>query len=265
MLNLIHGISLPYVLSGFGVGFLVGMTGVGGGSLMTPILILLFGIAPEKAVATDLIYASITKTGGSFVHAFNRTIDWRIVGRLAMGSIPGAAFILGLFWYLKVDAKAVSAVITHALAVMLIITAIALIYRNRLIRAYHHRFGDISPGNTFLWTVAVGFTLGVFVTISSVGAGALGVTALILLYPDLPIVKIAGSDIAHAVPLTLVAGLGHSVLAGPINLELLLSLLVGSLPGIMISSSIAPRMPDAALRIVLAMTLILVSIRLMFS
>jgi uncharacterized protein len=256
-------ISPYYIVSGFVVGGLVGMTGVGGGSLMTPLLILLFGVAPEKAVATDLIYASITKTGGSFVHAINRTIDWGIVAWLASGSLPASIATLLIFHYLGTDSGAVSALITKVLGVCLYLTAAALLARNWLLRRYAPRLEGMSQDATRSYTIAVGAVLGVLVTISSVGAGALGVTALILLYPRAPIVKIAGSDIAHAVPLTLIAGVGH-LLGGTINASLLVSLLIGSLPGIMLSSAFAPRLPDTALRIVLAATLALAATKLLF-
>jgi uncharacterized membrane protein YfcA len=259
-----EGIRLAYVLSGFGVGFLVGMTGVGGGSLMTPVLILLFGISPEKAVATDLLYASITKTGGSLVHGFNKTIDWRIVTRLASGSIPGVILTMATLYALHLDSHKISGIVTHVLAVALLFTALALIFRKWLMETYVRRVGTLDETLTRRATIATGLMLGVLVSLSSVGAGALGVTALILLYPQIPIVRIAGSDIAHAVPLTLLAGLGHSLILGPINADLLTSLLIGSLPGIVLSSYIAPKVPDVALRLILAITLILVALRLLF-
>src|SRR4051812_10599488 len=251
-----------FVVSGFAVGFLVGMTGVGGGSLMTPLLILLFHIHPVTAVGTDLIYASATKTGGSFVHGLNRTIDWRIVRRLASGSLPASLLTMLLLWLLKVDAASYSTLVTKVLGVALLFTAAALLFRRRLLASYSQRVGVLSESQTRTYTIIVGLVLGVLVTISSVGAGALGVTALLLLYPELPVVRIAGSDIAHAVPLTLIAGLGH-LASGGIDLTVLVSLLCGSLPGIALSSQFAPRMPDRALRIVLAMTLVLVALRLL--
>ena len=251
-----------YVLSGFAVGFLVGMTGVGGGSLMTPLLILLFKIHPVAAVGTDLIYASVTKTGGSFVHGFNKTIDWRIVRRLASGSIPASLATMLTVWLLKVDMASYSVVVTKVLGVALILTAAALVFRRRLLATYSRRVGILTESQTRTTTIIVGLILGMLVTITSVGAGALGVTALLLLYPELPVVKIAGSDIAHAVPLTLVAGLGH-IAGGDIDMTVLVSLLCGSLPGIALSSQFAPRLPDVALRWVLAITLILVAMRLL--
>jgi len=251
-----------YSLSGFAVGALVGMTGVGGGSLMTPLLILLFHVHPTTAVGTDLLYASITKTGGSLIHSINRSIDWRIVGRLATGSLPASLLTLGIFHFLSIDAAALNALITKVLGVTLLATALALVFRRRLLASYTRRVGVLTPQQTRLFTVLTGAALGVLVTISSVGAGAMGVTALILLYPELPVVKIAGSDIAHAVPLTLVAGLGH-LMSGGVDTTVLVSLLCGSLPGIMISSLFAPRLPDLALRIILAATLTLSGVRLL--
>jgi uncharacterized membrane protein YfcA len=259
---ILHALNPLFVLSGFAVGFLVGMTGVGGGSLMTPLLILLFHVHPNTAVGTDLIYASVTKSGGSLVHGFNKTIDWRIVTRLAMGSLPASLMTLLVFHYMAMDPAAMNALVTRVLGVALLATALALIFRKKLLASYSRRVGILNEGQTAGFTVLTGLLLGVLVTISSVGAGALGVTALILLYPELPIVKIAGSDIAHAVPLTLVAGLGHLVNGG-IDLSVLGSLLLGSLPGIMIASLFAPRLPDLALRLILAATLTVTGLRLL--
>jgi uncharacterized membrane protein YfcA len=259
---LLSTINPLFVASGFGVGFLVGMTGVGGGSLMTPLLILLFHVHPVTAVGTDLIYASVTKTGGSIVHGLNRTIDWRLVGRLAIGSLPAALLTLLVMHAVALDAAAANALITRVLGVTLLFTSFALIFRRRLLAGYARRVGVLSQRQTAGFTIATGVVLGVLVTISSVGAGALGVTALILLYPELPVVKIAGSDIAHAVPLTLVAGMGH-LMTGGIDITVLVSLLLGSLPGIMLASLFAPRLPDTALRLTLAATLMLVALRLL--
>jgi len=251
-----------FVLSGFFVGFLVGMTGVGGGSLMTPLLILLFHVQPVTAVGTDLIYASVTKTGGSVVHGFNKTIDWRIVRRLASGSIPASLLTMLTVWLLKIDPAAYSHLVTKVLGAALVLTALALVFRKKLLANYSRRVGLLSEEQTRAYTIATGIALGVLVTISSVGAGALGVTALLLLYPELPVVKIAGSDIAHAVPLTLVAGMGH-LASGGVDSHVLISLLCGSIPGIMLASLFAPRMPDSALRIMLALTLVVVAVRLL--
>ena len=258
----IETISPWFVLSGFAVGFLVGLTGVGGGSLMTPLLIILFHVHPVTAVGTDLIYASITKTGGSLVHGLGKTIDWRLVRRLASGSLPASLVTLSLLWLLKIDSAQYSAIVTKVLGGALIVTAMALLMRRRLLATYAQRVGVLSEQRTILYTVITGMVLGVLVTVSSVGAGALGVTALLLLYPELPVVRIAGSDIAHAVPLTLVAGLGHMA-GGGVDARVLVALLCGSLPGIMLASLFAPRLPDRALRIVLALPLTVVAVRLL--
>ncbi|HKX09014.1 MAG TPA: sulfite exporter TauE/SafE family protein [Stellaceae bacterium] len=256
-----HSLNLLYSLSGFAVGFLVGMTGVGGGSLMTPLLILLFGIHPATAVGTDLLYAAATKTGGSLVHGLGGTIDWRVVGRLAAGSVPMTALTLFVLSRLDIEGHLADELITAVLSAALFGTAIVLIFRKRIMAAYARHVGELDRRRTRALTVAMGAVLGVLVSISSVGAGAIGVTALILLYPRLPTVRIVGSDIAHAVPLTLVAGIGHWMI-GSIDFWLLSSLLVGSLPGIVAGSYLSARVPDVALRFTLAATLIIAGSKL---
>jgi len=258
-----HAIQPLYVLSGFVVGVLVGVTGVGGGSLMTPLLILLFGVHPSTAVGTDLLYAAATKTGGSAIHGLNRTIDWRIVSRLAAGSVPATALTLFVLSRLALHTPASHNVITTTLGIALFFTALALIFRARLLERYGARTRALSPRRRAQLTVLTGAILGVCVSLSSVGAGAIGVTALILLYPDLPTVRIVGSDIAHAVPLTLVAGLGYWML-GAIDAPLLGSLLLGSLPGIVLGSQAASHVPETVLRPILAATLLVVGGRLLF-
>jgi uncharacterized membrane protein YfcA len=248
---------LQYAAVGFVVGALVGMTGIGGGSLMTPFLILLFGVAPATAVGTDLLFAAATKTAGSFVHGFNRTIDWRIVRRLASGSVPGALATLLILSHLDMAAGGARRLILITLTVALFLTAGLLLARPRLSALHSRGIGDLNDRPAAIATACVGVAMGVVVTICSVGAGAIGVTALVLLYPQMPTVRIVGSDIAHAVPLTLIAGLGHGIM-GSIDLHVLLALLVGSLPGIFAGSLISTRVPDASLRYVLAAALILV-------
>jgi len=259
----IHAVNWLYVASGFAVGFLVGLTGVGGGSLMTPLLVLLFGVHPVTAVGTDLLYASVTKSGGSVVHAFHKTIDWKIVARLTLGSIPAALLTLLALKFMSVDSETTKSVVTLALAPALLLTALALVFRAPLMRFYEKRVGENDPVLTRRITIAMGAVLGVLVTLSSVGAGALGVTFLIMLYPKLPIARIVGSDIAHAVPLTLVSGLGHLWL-GSVDLTMLGSLLLGSLPGIVLASNLAPRSPEPILRYLLAAVLVVVSVRLIW-
>jgi hypothetical protein len=247
-----------YVSSGFGVGLLVGMTGVGGGSLMTPLLILLFGIHPATAVGTDLLYAAATKTVGSVSHGWARSIHWPAVIRLASGSIPASILTLFVLWQLDLNGDSSRNLVNLALCFALFLTATSLIFRETIMERYRERLLQFDPETTSRLTVLVGAALGVLVSISSVGAGAVGVTALVLLYPRLPMKRIVGSDIAHAVPLTLVAGIGHWA-TGAIDWHLMGVLLVGSLPGILIGSYLAHRVPETALRLVLAATLVLVA------
>ncbi len=246
-----------YVVAGFLVGGLVGVTGVGGGSLMTPILIVLFGVSPATAVGTDLLFAAATKTVGSIVHGFNHTIEWRVVRRLAAGSMPATGLALLLLSWLHISAGGAGHLITAVLSVALLLTAVVLIARNRVSALYVQQFGDLSDRTIGRLTIVMGAVLGILVTLSSVGAGAIGVTALVLLYPRVSAARIVGSDIAHAVPLTLIAGLGHGAM-GSVDLMTLGSLLAGSFPGILVGSLISARVPDTALRYVLAAVLIVV-------
>jgi uncharacterized membrane protein YfcA len=245
-----------YVASGFGVGLLVGMTGVGGGSLMTPLLILLFGIHPSTAVGTDLLYAAATKVGGSVVHSWARSIHWPAVTRLASGSIPASLVTLLALWQFNLEGETGRSLVNIVLCFALILTAASLIFRRTILESLRWRMERLDDRTIARATVVVGVLLGVLVSISSVGAGAVGVTALLLLYPQLPMARIVGSDIAHAVPLTLVAGLGHWAM-GAIDWHLM-----GSLPGIVIGSYFATRVPEMALRLLLAVTLIAVAGRL---
>src|SRR5437016_11175631 len=187
-----------YVASGFGVGLLVGMTGVGGGSLMTPLLILLFGIHPSTAVGTDLLYAAATKTGGSLVHGVARSIHWPAVIRLASGSIPASVVTLLVLWQLELKGEAARSLVNVVLCFALILTATSLIFRKTIMDRYRQRMERLGASTTGNATVLVGVALGVLVSISSVGAGAVGVTALLLLYPRLPMASIVGSDLAPA-------------------------------------------------------------------
>src|ERR1700754_601754 len=235
-----------YVASGFGVGLLVGMAGGGGGSLMTPLLILLFGIHPSTAVGTDLLYAAATKTGGSVVHGAARSIHWPAVIRLACGSIPASVLTLLAMWQLGLDGASQRSLVNLVLCFALLLTATSLIFRKSILDRYRSRMERVDDRTITIATVVTGVVLGVLVSISSVGAGAVGVSALLLLYPRLPMARVVGSDIAHAVPLTLVAGTGHWLL-GAVDWNLLVSLLVGSLPGIALGSMLSSRAPEVLL------------------
>ncbi len=262
-MNVLHLINPLYSVSGFVIGTLVGFTGVGGGSLMTPLLVLIFGIHPATAVGTDLLYAGLTKIGGTLVHGRNGTVDWRITGRLASGSLPAAVLTLSALYSFGAGKAGTSGVITSSLGIALILTALSLLFRRWFLARLASRMESFSDPQIRALTYALGAALGVLVSISSVGAGAIGVTVLLLLYPNLPTVRIVGSDIAHAIPLTLVAGAGHWFM-GSIDWPLLLSLLVGSLPGIVIGSHVAAYVPDRVLRPILAGTLAVVGFRLSF-
>ena len=261
--SFLHFINPLYTVSGFAVGMLVGFTGVGGGSLMTPLLVLLFGIHPATAVGTDLLYAGLTKISGSIVHGYNGAIDWRVTRRLASGSIPAAALTLLTLAHFGVDAKGTSVAITTTLGFALILTAVTLLFRRRLLKAAASLFDKRSDGEIAALTVSLGAVLGVLVSISSVGAGAIGATVLLMLYPKMPTVRIVGSDIAHAAPLTLVAGSGHWWL-GSVDWHLLVSLLIGSIPGIAIGSHVASRVPERVLRPLMAGTMAIVGGKLVF-
>jgi uncharacterized protein len=250
-----------YVLSGFVVGFVVGMTGVGGGSLMTPLLVLLFGVHPVTAVGTDLLYATATKACGTAVHHIGRTVEWRIVARLAAGSLPASVIVLLVLQHVGVSGSALGEVISRVLGGALLLTTLSLVFRRYVLAVAHRMSLYRRPRVQGVATVLLGAVLGGLVSLSSVGAGAIGVTALVLLYPHLPIARIVGTDIAHAVPLTLVAGLGHLAI-GTVDVALLASLLIGSLPGIALGSLLAPRVPERALRFLLAAVLAVVGARL---
>lgn len=250
-----------YAISGFAVGTLVGMTGVGGGSLMTPLLILLFGIHPAAAVGTDLLFAAATKTVGTVVHARSRTVEWGIVARMMAGSVPMAAVTLLALHGLDLRAETASRIITPILAVTTLATAAMLLAQDWL-SARLAKAGDALPASRPTLTVLAGAVLGVLVPVSSVGAGALGVPALVLLYPRLPLARIVGSDIAHAIPLTLISGLAYWGM-GAVNWGLLGALLSGSVPGIVLGSVMATRVPRRVLRHTLAAVLVVASVKLL--
>ena len=250
-----------YSIAGLLVGLLVGITGVGGGSLMTPLLVLAFGFHPATAVGTDLLYASATKTVGAAVHGAGGTVDWKVVRRLATGSVPATiATLLALAWF-GADVDATGHVISFTLGCALIATAIAIFFRNQIVDFFTRGREPLPDRQVAILTIILGAALGTLVSLSSVGAGALGMTVLLILYPRMPVSRLVGSDIAHAVPLTFIAGAGHWLL-GAIDFGLLGALLIGSIPGIIIGSLIATRVPDRILRPILAATLALVGCKL---
>jgi len=263
--------AFEFILAGMLVGFCVGITGVGGGSLMTPILIGLFRIEPHIAIGTDLLYAAISKFCGSMVHAKNLNSVWPMVLWLAVGSIPasfGTAWVLEHYLSQSTHYKAV---LTMVLGFMLTLTGVSIIFRTR-IEKFFNKFRNkentqteneqLAVQNKRTYIVIMGIILGVFVTLSSVGAGAFGIMALVIMFPNLPMIRIIGSDVVHAVLLTLVAGLGH-MSAGNVDFMLLMWLLVGSIPAIIIGTLISSRMPERLIRKILGITLFALGVNFM--
>jgi uncharacterized protein len=267
--------SIEYILAGVLVGFCVGITGVGGGSLMTPILITLFKIEPHIAIGTDLLYASISKFCGSLVHAKKMNIVWPIVIWLAVGSIPAS---FGTHWVLDnylSQSTSYKAVLTTVLGFMLTLTGISIVFRGH-IEKFFNKFRNKEHAEITNDTLAIkqlahnkrgyiifmGIVLGIFVTLSSVGAGAFGIMALILMFPNLPMIRIIGSDVVHAVLLTLVAGLGH-MSSGNVDFELLGWLLCGSIPAIIVGTLISSKLPEKIIRKILGITLFALGVNFM--
>ena len=259
---------LEYIVGGALVGAVVGATGVGGGSLMTPLLTLVFGLPAQVAVGTDLLFASVTKFSGALTHWRRGNVQWAIVGWLTLGSVPAALVTIGALRVWHPDAAQFGAFVRPALAAALLLTAAGLLFRSQ-IQALGRRFSlakdnrepaSATPARP-LPTVAVGFLIGVMVTLTSVGAGVIGVVALLFLYPTLIAKRLVAVDIAHAIPLTLVAGVGHVAL-GTVNWPVLGALLVGSVPAIALGALLADRLPERVLRVLLAAMLTLIGARL---
>lgn len=256
--------TLSYVVSGFGVGLLVGLTGVGGGSLMTPLLTLIFGVSPSVAVGTDLAFASATKTAGTLAHRHRGTVHWDIVRRLCLGALPAALLATVALKYFGALNQEIAHIIRYSIAGSVLLTVVALLFRGRLLTWVLARpERQLHGARLSIATVIVGAILGTLVTISSIGAGAVGATILVLLYPRLTPAEIAGTDIAYAVPLTAIAAFGHWYL-GSIDWQLLFTLLLGSVPGITLGSLAAKAVPEKILRGLLATTLTGVAAKLVF-
>jgi len=255
-----------YTLSGFLVGLIVGVTGVGGGSLMTPLLVLFFGVPPATAVGTDLLYASLTKTVGGWVHSRRGTVDWKVFRLMAMGSLPSAAVTIGLLKYLALEDATLQNLVTNVLSVALLATATVLLFKDAIKKLARRKDGTVCQlHHRYLpaATITTGAVVGSLVTFSSIGAGVLGTVAILFLYPRMSAVKVIGTDIVHAVPLTAVAGMGHLAL-GSVDLVLLGSLLLGSIPGIYIGSHLGIKIPEQVLRRVLATMLFIIGLKMVF-
>jgi uncharacterized membrane protein YfcA len=246
---------------------MVGLTGVGGGSLMTPILVLLFGQSPAVAVGTDLVFSATTKLVATASFGYSRRVDWRIVRRLALGSIPGACAVILWFWLTRRSPGIIEHVIARGLAVILALAAIALLLQHPLRRLgvkLTSTWLERAEAHTLPLTVATGLLLGVGVTLTSVGAGALGVVALLALYPlRLSGDRLVATDIAHAVPVTLMAAASHAML-GHVDLRVLACLLAGSIPGVLLASRASVRLPPPLTNTLIAIMLAVVSERMLF-
>ena len=242
------------VASGFGIGAIVGLTGVGGGSLMTPLLLGVFKLNPAVAIGTDLWFAATTKLAGAGAHHGQGQVDWRITRRLLAGSVP--ATLATVAWLHATGGGAVAMhTLTFGLGVALLLTALALAFKKHW-QGAGLRLARHLPGHRLTAaTVLAGATLGVLVTLTSIGAGALGAMLILLLYPALPAQRLVGTDIAHAVPLTLLAAVGHASL-GHVHWGLLAYLLLGSIPGIWLGSRLSRSLPERLVRALLCASLV---------
>jgi uncharacterized protein len=249
------------ILAGLAVGAIVGMTGVGGGSLMTPLLIGVFRLSPAVAIGTDLWFAALTKTGGALAHARHGQVDWLITRRLLAGSLPAAVATIGLMHLTGVTRGWASA-LTFSLGIALLLTAVVVFYKQAWTAIGLRLERWLPESRKPALTVASGAILGVLVTLSSIGAGALGATLMLLLYPRLAAQRLVGTDIAHAVPLTLVAGIGHATL-GHVDWALLVPLLIGSLPGIWLGAQLTRRMPERLVRGLLCASLVTAGVKVL--
>jgi uncharacterized membrane protein YfcA len=257
-----HSMDLIAILSGFGIGAIVGMTGVGGGSLMTPLLLSVFKLNPAVAIGTDLWFACITKVAGSASHHLSGHVNWRITALMLAGSIPASMATVALMHQTGIT-KGWASALTFSLGIALLLTAVTVAYK----QAWHAvglRLERWLPESRKpALTVLCGLILGVLVSLSSIGAGAIGATLIMLIYPRLPSHRIVGTDIAHAVPLTLVAGIGHATL-GHVDWTLLGSLLIGSIPGIWIGSQLTRKMPEKIVRTLLCLALVTAGLKVIY-
>jgi uncharacterized membrane protein YfcA len=255
---------ITYIVSGFAVGLLVGMTGVGGGSLMTPLLTFQYGVAPSVAVGTDLAFASITKSAGTFTHRLRGTVRWDIVKLLCIGALPAAIVTTLLLKHFGSVDKNIGQVIRYSIACSVMLTVVALMFKGKMVAWLNaHPERQLQGASLGAATILAGLVLGTLVTVSSIGAGAIGATLLVMLYPRLSSAEVAGTDIAYAVPLTAIAAFGHWWL-GSINWTLLAMLLLGSVPGITLGSWMARAVPEKFLRGLLALTLTGVAAKLIY-
>jgi uncharacterized membrane protein YfcA len=259
-------INLVYVLSGLAVGLLVGLTGVGGGSLMTPLLTVMFGVPATTAVGTDLAFAAVTKGAGTLMHRMRNTVNWEIVILACLGSVPASLVTIAVLHGLDIQnadkGSSIDVFIRWSISICVMLTVGTLIFKTFIVRwLQNHPQAQLQQKTRSIATVLAFALIGVLVTVSSIGAGAIGAMVLIILHPQLKASEIAGTDIAYAVPLTTVAAFGHFSL-GTVDFGLLGALLLGSIPGITIGSYLSRSVPEMLLRGVLATTLTAVAAKL---
>jgi uncharacterized membrane protein YfcA len=254
-------LDLTAPLSGFGVGLVIGITGVGGGSLMTPLLLTVFRLPPGLAIGTDLCFAALTKSAGALSHHHAGQVDLRITTWLLAGSLPAALLTLALMHASGLTRHG-GGLVSLCLGLALLLTALIVLYR----KAWHalglrlERW--VTPARQRPLTLLCGALLGVLVSLSSIGAGAIGAALIMLLYPRLPAHRVVGTDIAHAVPLTLVTGAGYALL-GLVDWMLLGALLLGSVPGIWLGARLTRRMPQPVVRTLLCASLVTAAVKVM--
>jgi len=254
---------LAYIFAGLVVGFIVGLTGIGGGALMTPALIVIFGIPPVVAVSTDLLYAAITKCGGTWNYARQKLVQWKVVILLLAGSIPGSLVTLHYLKGLE-SLQSIEQLMNLTLGVSLVLTSVAIFFRGQIrdqvLKHQDTRLASVMRKWRPTITVVMGVLLGGLVTLSSVGAGALGTALLVLLYPRMSMPMIVGTDLVHAVVLTGVAGAGHYGM-GNVDMTLLIYLLIGSLPGVMLGSHFGVRLSPKLMQPIMGSLLLAIGIR----
>lgn len=264
---------ISFAIAGLVVGICVGATGVGGGALMTPVLILGFGISPAVAIGTDLLFAAITKAFGTVLHRNAGNVNWPVVGLLACGSVP-ASLVTVLYLNDQGISPEIEQLMKNALAGAIAFTSLSVLFKAGLLRVvsingeggasqHFDRLRVVRKRLRVPLTIFSGVMLGVLVTLSSVGAGVIGATILFMLYPRMRAIEVVGTDLAHAVPLTAIAGLGHMHL-GTTDLSMLGYLLMGSLPGIWLGSKLGMKLPDHILKPIMAVILLVIGLSLLF-
>ncbi len=257
------------IILGTAVGCAVGLTGIGGGSLMTPLL-LVFGVPVHIAVGTDLCYAAITKVSGVIAHHRNKNVNWRIVFMMATGSLPGVLIGIVLLQYTADNRHYYDEIITYVLGAMLIISSLSIFFHgyfkvkgNKFSKNTELKTNEVNNTKGTICCIGFGVCTGVLVTLSSVGAGVIGTAVLFFAFPAMLAKRVIGTEIAHAVPLTLIASFGHLYL-GNVDFKLLCYLVIGSVPGVFFSTYLLKYLPVNLIKYILATMLLFFGVRYIF-